>query len=293
MIRYIDIKRCGSERTMELREKKGVHYLVFPKIEELGIVDHLFSTRLGGVSKGYFSEMNLSYTRGDEKEAVDENYRRISDVLGHGRKLDDFVCTFQTHTVNVMKVTEEDRGKGPAKLRDYTDIDGLITNIPGIILSTFHADCPPVFFIDPVKKAIGLSHSGWKGTKGEIAARTIEAMTKEYGTNPKDLICAVGPSICGECYEIGADVAKEFSENYTKEELENEKIIVPYPNDKFRLYLWNAIRYTLKKSGVKPENILVTDICTRCNPDLLFSHRVHKDNRGNLCAFLSLKDDKE
>ncbi|MBO4911758.1 MAG: peptidoglycan editing factor PgeF [Butyrivibrio sp.] len=293
MIRYIDIKRCGSERTMELREKKGVHYLVFPKIEELGIVDHLFSTRLGGVSKGYFSEMNLSYTRGDEKEAVDENYRRISDVLGHGRKLDDFVCTFQTHTVNVMKVTEEDRGKGPAKLRDYTDIDGLITNIPGIILSTFHADCPPVFFIDPVKKAIGLSHSGWKGTKGEIAARTIEAMTKEYGTDPKDLICAVGPSICGECYEIGADVAEEFSENYTKEELENEKIIVPYPNDKFRLYLWNAIRYTLKKSGVKPENILVTDICTRCNPDLLFSHRVHKDNRGNLCAFLSLKDDKE
>ena len=293
MIRYIDIKRCGSERTMELREKKGVHYLVFPKIEELGIVDHLFSTRLGGVSKGYFSEMNLSYTRGDEKEAVDENYRRISDVLGHGRKLDDFVCTFQTHTVNVMKVTEEDRGKGPAKLRDYTDIDGLITNIPGIILSTFHADCPPVFFIDPVKKAIGLSHSGWKGTKGEIAARTIEAMTKEYGTNPKDLICAVGPSICGECYEIGTDVAEEFSENYTKEELENEKIIVPYPNDKFRLYLWNAIRYTLKKSGVKPENILVTDICTRCNPDLLFSHRVHKDNRGNLCAFLSLKDDKE
>ena len=220
MIRYIDIKRCGSERTMELREKKGVHYLVFPKIEELGIVDHLFSTRLGGVSKGYFSEMNLSYTRGDEKEAVDENYRRISDVLGHGRKLDDFVCTFQTHTVNVMKVTEEDRGKGPAKLRDYTDIDGLITNIPGIILSTFHADCPPVFFIDPVKKAIGLSHSGWKGTKGEIAARTIEAMTKEYGTDPKDLICAVGPSICGECYEIGADVAEEFSENYTKEELE-------------------------------------------------------------------------
>ena len=81
MIRNIDIKRCGGEKTMELREKKGVHYLVFPKIEELGIVDHLFSTRLGGVSKGCFSEMNLSYTRGDEKEAVDENYRRISEVL--------------------------------------------------------------------------------------------------------------------------------------------------------------------------------------------------------------------
>ena len=116
-------------------------------------------------------------------------------------------------------------------------------------------------------------------------------MTKEYGTDPKDLICAVGPSICGKCYEIGEDVAEEFSENYTQEELEREKILVPYLNGKYRLYLWNAIKYTLIKSGVIADNILITDICTRCNPDLLFSHRVHKDNRGNLCAFLSLKDE--
>ena len=84
---------------------------------------------------------------------------------------------------------------------------------------------------------------------------------------------------------------RRWEQNYTEEELEREKILVPYPNGKFRLYLWNAIRYTLIKSDVKAENILITDICTRCNPDLLFSHRVHKDNRGNLCAFLSLKED--
>ncbi len=285
----IRIKRCADVRTMELREHGELKYLVFPDIERTGIVDHMCSTRIGGVSKGCFAECNLSYTRGDDKEAVDENYRRVSDALGHGRKLDDFVLTFQTHTTNVMVVTEKDRGKGPAIARDYTDIDGLVTNVPGIILGTFHADCPPVYFIDPVKRAIGLSHSGWKGTKGKIAQKTIETMNASYGTDPQDLICAIGPSICGDCYEIGTDVATAFSEAFTEYELKSNRILIPYPNEKFRLFLWNAIKLTLMQSGVKESNIYTTDICTRCNPDLLFSHRIHGEKRGNLCAFLSLK----
>lgn len=282
-------RQKGEKETVKLCEAKGVTYLEFPRLKETGFVDHLFSTRLGGVSKGCYSEMNLSYTRGDDKDAVDENYRRIADVLGHGRSLDDFVMTFQTHTTNVMVVTEEDRGKGPARVRDYTDIDGLITNVPGIILGTFHADCPPVYFVDPVHKAIGLSHSGWKGTRGKIAAITLDKMKENYGTEPSDCICAIGPSICGECYEIGEDVALEFSKAFSEKELTDNRILVPYPNNKYRLYLWNAIKFTLLEKGVKEENILVTDVCTKCNPDLLFSHRVHHDDRGNLCAFLSIK----
>jgi hypothetical protein len=282
-------RQKGEKETVKLCEAKGVTYLEFPRLKETGFVDHLFSTRLGGVSKGCYSEMNLSYTRGDDKDAVDENYRRIADVLGHGRSLDDFVMTFQTHTTNVMVVTEEDRGKGPARVRDYTDIDGLITNVPGIILGTFHADCPPVYFVDTVHKAIGLSHSGWKGTRGKIAAITLDKMKENYGTEPSDCICAIGPSICGECYEIGEDVALEFSKAFSEKELTDNRILVPYPNNKYRLYLWNAIKFTLLEKGVKEENILVTDVCTKCNPDLLFSHRVHHDDRGNLCAFLSIK----
>ena len=286
----ISLKRYGTNRTMEERQhSNGLSYLVFPRIEELGIVDHMFSSRIGGVSKGPYSECNLSYTRGDDKEAVDENYRRISQALGHGRKLDDFVLTFQTHTTNVKLVTEQDRGKGPAKARDYTDIDGLITNVPGIILGTFHADCPPVYFIDPVHKAIGLSHSGWKGTRGMISKVTLEKMNECFGSEPGDMVCAIGPSICGECYEIGEDVADEFSKAFSEKELTEQKILVPYPNGKYRLYLWNAIKYTLLSCGVHKENIIVTDICTKCNPDYLFSHRVHGEQRGNLCAFLSLR----
>ncbi len=285
----IKIKRYGNTETMALKEHQGLKYLVFPEIERLGIVDHMFSTRIGGVSKGHYAQCNLSYTRGDNKEYVDENFRRVSDALGHGRSLDDFVLTFQTHTTNIRIVTEDDRGKGPKRARDYTDIDGLITNVPGIILGTFHADCPPIYFIDPANKAIGLSHSGWKGTKGKIAKKTIELMGKEYGTDAGNLICAIGPSICGECYEIGKDVADEFSTAFSEKELSEENILIPYPDGKYRLYLWNAIKHTLINSGVLNSNIYVTDICTKCNPDLLFSHRVHHENRGNLCAFLSLK----
>ncbi len=289
MAEKIIVKRTGNKKTLELREKNGVKYLVFPKIEELGVVDHLFSTRLGGVSTGDFAEFNLSYTRGDKKENVDENYKRIAEVMGHGRTLNDFVLTYQTHTTNIKVVTDEDRGKGPARTRDYTDIDGLITNIPGIILGTFHADCPPIYIVDPVKRAIGLVHSGWKGTKGKIGAIAIEKMHIEYGSDPKDMLCAVGPSICGDCYEIGEDVAKLFAEAFSCKELEDNKILIPYPEGKYRLYLWNAIKLTLEQAGVWADNILITDICTKCNPNLLFSHRAHHEKRGNLAAFMCLK----
>ncbi|MBQ9305901.1 laccase domain-containing protein, partial [Butyrivibrio sp.] len=110
------------------------------------------------------------------------------------------------------------------------------------------------------------------------------------GSRPEDCVCAIGPSICGECYEIGEDVALEFAKAYTEKELEDNKILVPYPNNKYRLYLGNAIKLSLQRAGVPDQNIIVTDICTKCNPDLLFSHRVHGEKRGNLMAFLTINE---
>lgn len=283
------LKMASKQHTTKLNEYKGLKYLTFPQLDEPGVVDHMFSTRIGGVSKGPFSECNLSYTRGDDPEAVNENFRRISEAMGHGRSLSDFVLTYQTHTTNIRVVTEDDRGKGPAKKRDYTDIDGLITDVPGIILGTFHADCPPIYFVDKKGRAIGLSHSGWKGTQGKIAKKTVQALYSNYGVEAGDLVCAIGPSICGDCYEIGSDVADEFSKAFSEKELRDYHILIPYPEGKYRLFLWNAIRLTLIQAGVKESDIIVTDLCTRCNPDIFFSHRVHGEKRGNLCAFLSLR----
>ena len=123
-------------------------YLTYPSFEQFPDIVHCFSTRLGGVSQGIFSSMNLSFTRGDEENAVKDNYRRLSAAVGFS--LEDIVTSDQTHTTNVQLVGAEDRGKGVTRPRTYKDVDGMITNVPGVVLCTFYADCVPLYFVDPV-----------------------------------------------------------------------------------------------------------------------------------------------
>lgn len=281
-------KKNKTGRGPVIRKERDLVYLTFPSLEESGVVDHLFSTRLGGVSQGYVGSMNLSYHRGDEKENVDENFRRIGELLGRG--VEDFVFTDQTHTTHVKIVTEDDRGKGMVREQDYTDVDGLITDRPGIVLSAFFADCVPLFFVDPVRKAVGLSHSGWKGTVGKIGKVTVEAMERAYGCRPADMIAAIGPSICGDCYEVGEDVAEQFRETFLPTgQRADGKLLTEKRGGKYMLDLWEANRRILEEAGIPGENISVTDLCTCCNPDFLFSHRASKGKRGNLGAFLVLR----
>ena len=184
-------------------------------------------------------------------------------------------------------MTAEDAGKGIVKERDYTDIDGLITNEPGLVLSTFYADCVPLYFVDQVHRAIGMSHSGWKGTVGKMGAATITAMKREFGTEAKDLVCAIGPSICQDCYEVSEDVADAFKEAFPGHA---DEILLDKKNGKYQLDLWRANEIVLTEAGVLKEKIAVTNICTCCNPDLLFSHRASHGKRGNLGAFIYLRN---
>lgn len=317
----MNIVRKGTKPVVLInKHENGMEYLTFPSITDTKIVSHAFSCRIGGASKGDFAESNFSFTRGDIRKDVEENYRRMAQILGYGRSLEHFVTTFQTHTNNVRLVTSNDMGKGVCKDRDYVDIDGMITNTPGIILTTFHADCPAIYLVDPLNKAIGLVHSGWKGTVERIGARTIEAMNREFETDPSNLICAIAPSICTDCYEVSSDVAEKFIEEFKIKEIPyyNPSIILPNTrsssgenndgeliererlpeshilyqkrNGKYQLSLWEAIRTTLIQEGVLKEHITVTDICTHCNPDYLFSHRVQGKKRGNLAAFMVLNN---
>jgi len=279
------IIRKPNVRQVRRNRQGALEFLTFPILEETGLVRHLFSTRLGGVSEGIFASMNLSYTRGDEKAAVDENFRRISDALLC--KPEDIICADQTHTTNIRAVDEKDRGKGIVCPRDYTNIDGLITNVPGIVLATFYADCVPLFFIDTKRRAIGLSHSGWRGTVGRMGQRTIEAMNREYGTRPEDVTAAVGPSICQDCYEVSEDVAEAFRQEFARDG-QKAQILLEKGNGKYQLNLWKANQIVLEEASVRADNIQVTDICTCCNPEYLFSHRASHGKRGNLGAFLGL-----
>ena len=260
-------------------------YLEYPMFRETGIVKHGFSTRIGGVSKGCFSSLNLSFTRGDEEEAVRENYRRISSALGF--EPEDIVTSDQTHTANVRVITEKDRGNGITRPRPYRDVDGMITNVPGLVLATFYADCVPLYFIDPVHKAVGLSHSGWRGTAAGIGQETVKRMQENYGSRPEDIYGAIGPSICQECYEVSKDVILEFQKSFSEEIWPS--LFYKKENGKYQLNLWEANRQIFLRSGILPEHISMPGICTCCNPEFLFSHRASKGKRGNLAAFLGIK----
>lgn len=272
--------------TTELKEKNHVPYIQFKNLSATGIVKHGFSTRKGGVSTGIFSSMNLNFKRGDDPDAVLGNYRRMAAALN--MRVEDMVLSDQTHTTNVRVITEEDRGKGILKPQDYSDVDGMITNVPGIVLVTSYADCVPLYFVDPVRKAIGLSHSGWKGTVGHIGQKTVWKMHEVYGSEPKDIVAAIGPSICQSCYEVSDDVAEAFKANFTADEAAD--ILLDKGNGKYQLDLWKANWYVLTDAGILPEHLSVTDLCTACHPDLLWSHRKTNGQRGGLSAFLSLID---
>lgn len=273
-----------AQREFQNADGTRTEYLTFPLLDACDAVSHVFTTRIGGVSKGIYSSMNLSYSRGDDEKCVDENFARIAKIFG--KESGSIVCSDQTHTNHVLRVTAKDAGKGVTIPRDYTDIDGLITNEEELILACFYADCVPVYFVDPVKRAIGLVHSGWRGTQGKISHQVISAMEREFGTNKKDILACIGPSICRECYEVSKDVASVFMD----EMLYGSDVVTKTEKEgKYLLDLWGINKHLLLQAGILPEHIQVTDVCTCCNPDYLFSHRKSNGKRGNLGAFLMLR----
>lgn len=281
----MELYRHPARMQVKVNRAGEVEYLTFPLLERTGMVRHLFTTRMGGVSRGIYSTMNLSYTRGDDRAAVDENYRRIAGVLGC--ELEDIVCSDQTHTVNLRVAGRQDGGKGILVPRDYQDIDGLLTNEPGLVLATFYADCVPLYFVDTKKRAVALAHSGWRGTVARMGRCVVEKMQEVYGTAPKDLVAAVGPSICQACYEVSEDVAEAFIREFRKPGQERQ-ILIDKGNGKYQLDLWLANEIILQEAGIPAEQIQVTDLCTCHNSEYLFSHRASQGKRGNLGAFLGL-----
>lgn len=283
----MDWHRHDNMRQVRINRKGELVYLTFPIFEEIDWVSHLFSTRMGGVSEGIFRSMNLSYTRGDDKEAVDENFRRIAGLLSCS--VEDIVCSDQTHTTNLRVVGKGDGGKGITRQKDYRDVDGLLTDEPGVYLAAFFADCVPLYFVDTKRRAIALAHSGWRGTVARMGQCVVDKMREVYGTDPADLTAAVGPSICQECYEVSEDVAEAFAEAF-RGAGQAEEILLKKGGGKYQLDLWRANEIVLTEAGIPAEKIQVTDLCTCHNRSYLFSHRASHGQRGNLGAFLGIRE---
>ena len=273
-----------QSKTMTLNNADTVPYLTYNSLSEINFINHAFSTRLGGVSEGEFTSMNMAFNRGDNPENVTENYKRICKSAGFD--FESLTASAQDHNTFVRAVTSENKGVGIYKPRDLHSVDALITNEKGVTLVTYYADCTPLFFVDIKQKAIGLAHAGWRGTVGRIGEKVVKKMTELYGTNPADIIAAIGPAISVCCYEVDKPCADNF---YALSDLDSSRFVFPKDNGKYMIDLLETNRQILVAAGVKNENITVSDVCTNCNSELLWSHRATKGKRGTMSAFMCIK----
>ena len=273
-----------SSNVMKLNNVNSVPYLTYNSLSEIDFINHAFSTRLGGVSTDEFTSMNLAFNRGDSPENVTENYKRFCKSAGFD--YESLIASSQDHHTFVRAVTKENVGVGIYKPKDIESVDALITNEPGVTLVTYYADCTPLFFVDTKQKAIGLAHAGWRGTVGRIGDNVVKKMQSLYGTDPSDIKAAIGPAISVCCYEVDKPCADNF---LALDELDSTKFVFPKGNGKFMIDLLETNRQILVHAGVKNENITVSDVCTNCNSELLWSHRATKGHRGTMSAFMCIK----
>ena len=274
-------------KTTGIYENEGVVWIEHDKLSRFPKLKHAYSTRIGGVSTGPCASMNLRRCQWDSAE----NYKKNLEIFcrAAGFNFNTIVATNQTHTINVEVVGVGDVPKGSLFDSHYENVDGLVTNLKGVTLVASFADCIALFFYDPVKQAIGICHSGWKGTVGKISRVVIDKMVSNYGCDPKDIVAAIGPGICGDCYEVGEDLYEAFNAKWDKKAVAYS--FTPGREGHYQLDLWKANYTVLTDAGILPENISITDICTRCNPNKLFSHRAQGPKRGNQCGFIAMEKD--
>jgi len=271
-----------NSKNMHILENCGVIFLKHKIFDDLSFINHAVSTRHGGVSEApELKSLNLGFKTDDSKENVIENYKRFCSAAGFD--VNSLVFAKQTHSDNVRFADKNDIGKGIFKERDYTDVDASITNIPGISLVIHTADCVPVAFADPVNKAIGNAHCGWRGTFKELSKKTLSEMHNRFGTNPKDVICAIGPCICESCYEVSKDLYIEFKNKFGFDDA------IIQNKDKFFLNLALINKHILTNAGVKEENISISDLCTCCEKENLYSHRGLGPKRGLISSVICIK----
>ena len=252
-------------------------YLQSDLLKSVKSISHCFTTKIGGVSCGKIEGLNLGYRVGDEKISVDTNYRFVAKDIGFS--FERITAGHQTHSANIQVITEDDAGKGVSRISDFTNVDGLVTNVRDLPIVVYYADCVPILLADETKGVVAAVHSGWRGTVEKIAAKAVEVMMNQFGSSPLDIKAAIGPSIGPCCFETGDEVACNF----------DKSLVSDCENGKFMVNLWQANENILLGCGLKRENIDTFKMCTICNSDTLYSYRTHKESTGRMGAFVVLK----
>jgi len=258
--------------------------LFFENLSEFKEIRHFVSTRKGGVSKSPFDSLNLGLRVGDNPDNVFKNRKRLATTIGI--PLRHFTIGEQIHSGNVTIIAEELRGKGSTNHKEAINAtDAMVTNIVDICLVILVADCVPILFFDPVKRAIGFAHAGWKGTLQFIAQKTVRAMEKAFGSLPRDIVVGVGPSIGPCCYKVGPDIISQVEIIF---HTKKEYILNESKSGEGYFDLWKANLTQLLHAGIKRKNIEMAMMCTCHNPDLFFSYRHQKGSTGRFCAGITI-----
>lgn len=259
---------------MDKKIKNGIIYYKFKHFAKTELVNHCFSTRIGGVSKPPYNEMNLAYHMGDDPDDVDENFRLICKAVGFD--YEKIIMTNQEHKANYQVITDK------GKIEKPTDI--LITSTPELVLTSYHADCVPLLYLDPVKKVIANAHAGWRGTMADVCIKTLNSMKEHFDCRVEDILIGIAPCISFDHFEVEKDIVDKMKHHHNSPECFKQKT-----DDKWLINLAEINRQRLIQKGILEKNIEIANICTFKNPDLLFSHRRDGKSRGNMAAMIALK----
>jgi len=260
---------------MIARGKAGLKYFQFESLISKNLTQAVFS-RHGGVSPVPWNSLNLGNTVSDDPARVEENLYKLLSSIGYFPN--QLAQIRQVHSAHVEIVDKPVDGNAV-----LAQGDAMISNTTGLLMLMRFADCVPILFFDPVNKAAGIAHAGWKGTVKEVAIAAVVEMKNHFGTDPSNLIVGIGPSIGPDHYEIGEDVVEEVKRTFPHrwDQILNTVL------DRVKLDLWEANRISLKKAGVK--HIETAEICTACNVNDWYSHRGEKGKTGRFAAVIGLK----
>lgn len=266
-----------ESRDFKIEKADGICYLTVPQFTQTGLVRHFFTTRIGGVSQGSMSSMNLGFKTTDSREALEENCRRIQRTLG----IDPRISIQLEHGAKVHYLNSKNC------TAPIVTADSVITDEPNIPLTITYADCTPVYILDPQRKAIAMIHAGWRGTLLQNCIATMNTMVEKFHTDPKNCLAAIGPSIGQCCFEVDREIADKFQNAYNRIKDLN-LLITNYENNKSRINLWELNKWQLIESGIPEQSISVANLCTACNDKLFYSHRRDKGDTGRMTASIML-----
>lgn len=268
--------------TIVQKQHQSVVFLASEEMEQAGGVAHGFSTRLGGISEGMWASLNLGVSRGDDPDHVRENYRRFLTAIGaQGPRM---AMSNQVHENHVRVITKADVKEDPYEKVSY-EADGLVTDLPGVTLVIFSADCLPILYYDPVRQVVAAAHAGWRGTAADIAGAVVRKMEEVYGCDPQNILAAIGPGIGPCCFETHEDVPNAMTEAMGAAALSAIEVL---PTGKFHVDLKALNAKRLESAGLDPAHIAVSPDCTCCMPEKYWSHRATHGERGSQAAMIAL-----